>query len=181
VIISGGAIGSPQILQMSGVGPAAVLQAAGVEQVAELPVGENLQDHILVPIVFEAINGTTTMSEANALTTDQQVEYRLLDGGGFLSSSGVDLMAFWLTEEGKKQGYKFNDAQIHALQGQPLNEILAQNLGTDWETHWAGVPSDGVYMAPSLLHPKSVGTIKIKDADPLHHPAIQPVSEMRPE
>ena len=76
MIISGGAIGSPQILQMSGVGPAAVLQAAGVEQVAELPVGENLQDHILVPIVFEAINGTTTMSEANALTTDQQVEYR---------------------------------------------------------------------------------------------------------
>lgn len=174
-MISGGAIGSPQILQMSGIGPAAVLQKAGVDQIAELPVGKNLQDHILVPIVFEAINGTTTMSEANALTTDQQIEYQLLDGGGFLSSSGVDLLAFWLTEEGKKQGYTFNDAQIHMLQGQPLNEILSQNLGTDWETHWKGVPTDGVYMAPSLLHPKSVGTIEIKDSDPLHHPTIQPV------
>ena len=170
--MSGGAIGSPQILQLSGLGPKAVLEAAGVEQISELAVGENLQDHILVPLVFETINDSKPMSEARALTPDQMVEYQLLDGAGFLSSSGVDMMAFWLTEEGKKQGYTFNDAQIHALQGQPLNEALALNLGTDYETHWAGVPEDGVYLAPSLLHPKSVGSIEIKSADPLTHPTI---------
>ena len=125
VVVSGGAIGSPQILQLSGLGPKAVLEAAGVEQISELAVGENLQDHILVPLVFETINDSKPMSEARALTPDQMVEYQLLDGAGFLSSSGVDMMAFWLTEEGKKQGYTFNDAQIHALQGQPLNEALA--------------------------------------------------------
>ena len=161
-----------QILQLSGLGPKAVLEAAGVEQISELAVGENLQDHILVPLVFETINDSKPMSEARALTPDQMVEYQLLDGTGFLSSSGVDMMAFWLTEEGKKQGYTFNDAQIHALQGQPLNEALALNLGTDYETHWAGVPEDGVYLAPSLLHPKSVGSIEIKSDDPLTHPTI---------
>ena len=56
--------------------------------------------------------------------------------------------------------------------GQPLNEVLALNLGTDYETHWAGVPEDGVYVAPSLLHPKSVGSIEIKSDDPLTHPTI---------
>jgi choline dehydrogenase len=173
VVVSGGAIGSPQILQLSGLGPADVLAAAGVPQASELPVGRNLQDHILVPIVFETIGGAP-MSEARALSPDQLIEYQLLDGAGFLSSSGVDMMAFWLTEEGKKQGYTFNDAQIHALQGQPLNEALSKNLGTDYETHWKGVPEDGVYIAPSLLHPKSVGTVNIRDENPLTHPAIQP-------
>ena len=68
---------------------------------------------------------------------------------------------------------KFNDAQVMVAPAQLLNEMVALNLGTDYDTHWAGVPDDGVYLAPSLLHPKSVGTVEIKSADPLTHPTIQ--------
>jgi choline dehydrogenase len=55
VVLCGGAIGSPQVLLLSGVGPAAQLEALGIDVVADRPsVGENLHDHLLVPVVWRA-------------------------------------------------------------------------------------------------------------------------------
>lgn len=55
VVLSGGAIGSPQLLLLSGIGPAADLRALGIDVVADLPgVGENLHDHLLVPVVWRS-------------------------------------------------------------------------------------------------------------------------------
>ena len=55
VVVSGGTIGSPQLLLLSGVGPADHLRAVGVDVVADLPgVGENLHDHLLSPVIFSA-------------------------------------------------------------------------------------------------------------------------------
>ena len=62
-----GAIGSPQILQLSGLGPKAVLEAAGVEQISELAVGENLQDHLQIRCAYK-VEGVETLNErANSL------------------------------------------------------------------------------------------------------------------
>lgn len=55
IVLSGGAISSPQLLQLSGIGPADALRALGIDVVADLPgVGENLHDHLLVPVVWSA-------------------------------------------------------------------------------------------------------------------------------
>jgi choline dehydrogenase len=55
VVVSGGTIGSPQLLLLSGIGPADHLRAVGVDVVADLPgVGENLHDHLLSPVIFSA-------------------------------------------------------------------------------------------------------------------------------
>jgi choline dehydrogenase-like flavoprotein len=55
VVVSGGTIGSPQLLLLSGVGPADHLRAVGVDVVADVPgVGENLHDHVLSPVIFSA-------------------------------------------------------------------------------------------------------------------------------
>ena len=60
----GGAINSPQILQLSGIGPGALLQSLGIEVVHDLPgVGENLQDHIGGRIIYRCVDGTSTMNE----------------------------------------------------------------------------------------------------------------------
>ena len=58
-ILAAGAIGSPQILQLSGVGPGALLQERGVPFVHELPVGENLQDHLQLRMAFRVKNVMT--------------------------------------------------------------------------------------------------------------------------
>ena len=58
-ILAAGAIGSPQILQLSGVGPGALLQERGVPLVHELPVGENLQDHLQLRMAFRVKNVMT--------------------------------------------------------------------------------------------------------------------------
>jgi len=63
VILCGGAIGSPQTLQLSGIGPAARLQSHGIPVVADLPgVGENLQDHLQIRAVFK-VRGAATLNE----------------------------------------------------------------------------------------------------------------------
>ena len=57
VILCAGAIGSPQILMLSGVGPAGVLAERGIEVIADLPgVGRNLQDHLMAPVVWGTRN-----------------------------------------------------------------------------------------------------------------------------
>ena len=60
-ILSAGAIGSPQILQLSGIGPAALLQKHGIPLVHDLPVGENLQDHLQLRLAFK-IQGAPTLN-----------------------------------------------------------------------------------------------------------------------
>jgi len=68
VVLAAGAIGSPQLLQLSGVGPAALLRDHGIAVAHELPgVGENLQDHLQVRTVYK-VHGVTTLNQrANSL------------------------------------------------------------------------------------------------------------------
>ncbi|MDA9345607.1 GMC family oxidoreductase, partial [bacterium] len=61
VILSAGAINSPQILQLSGIGPADLLRSHGIEVIRDAPVGENFQDHLQIRAVFK-VNGTQTLN-----------------------------------------------------------------------------------------------------------------------
>ena len=64
VLLCGGSINSPQLLQLSGIGPGALLQSVGIPVVHDLPgVGENLQDHIGGRMIYRCIDGTVTMNE----------------------------------------------------------------------------------------------------------------------
>jgi choline dehydrogenase len=70
VILSSGTVGSPQILQLSGIGPAAQLASAGVDSRLDLPVGYNLQDHITATMYFSTPPGTLTW---NNLSTSGEI------------------------------------------------------------------------------------------------------------
>ena len=64
VILGGGAVNSPQLLQLSGIGPAALLQEHGIAVVADLPgVGENLQDHYVITRTYRLKPGTVSVNE----------------------------------------------------------------------------------------------------------------------
>jgi choline dehydrogenase len=116
VILCAGAIGSPQILQLSGIGPVQVLRDAGIEPRLDHPgVGENLQDHLQIRAVFGVRGVKTLNTMANSLWGKAMIglEYALLRSGP-MSMSPSQLGAFTRTSD----RYRWPNVQYHV---QPLS------------------------------------------------------------
>ncbi len=159
VVLSAGAIGSPQILQLSGVGPAALLKQLAIPVVHELPgVGQNLQDHLQIRLVFKTSQQTLN-DEVNSYFKQFKVglEY-IFKRSGPLTLAASQVVVFTKTRPEVSRP----DIQFHM---QPLS---------------ADKPGDGVHPFSAFttsvcqLRPHSRGYIEIKSRDPQQHPAIHP-------
>lgn len=163
VIVTSGAIGSPKIMMLSGVGPAAHLKDHGIEVVHDLPgVGENLTDHFGIDIVAE-LKAHTSLDKYNrphwALWAG--IEY-LLFRSGPVTSNVVEGGAFW--HSSRSAAGSVPDLQFHFLAG----------AGAE-----AGVPSvprgsSGVTLNSYTLRPKSRGTVRLRSADPAAAAVVDP-------
>jgi len=158
VILSAGAIGSPQILQLSGVGPAALLKEHGIEVEHNLPgVGENLHDHLQVRIIYKVKNVATLNERANSLfgKAAMGLEY-LLYRTGPLTMPPSQLGAFARSDASQPSANVEWHVQPLSLDkfGSPLHDFPA--------------------ITPSVcnLRPTSRGRVRIKSADPYAHPSI---------
>ena len=158
VILAAGAIGSPHILQLSGIGPAAVLKAAGVPVRHELAgVGENLQDHLQVRFVY-ACNATGSLNDVWHSRWQQLLtgmEY-VLTRRGILTIGAGAVGAFARS----RPDVELPDVQFHFL---PLS---ADRPGLGLHTF------SGVTATVCQLRPESRGTIAIASADPAAQPRI---------
>ena len=160
VILASGAIGSPQLLQLSGVGPAALLREHGIAVHHELPgVGENLQDHLQIRTVYKVRNTVTLNERAN------KHHHRLMMGlQYFLMKRGPLTMA-----PSQLGAFGKSDAALET----PNLEYHVQPLSLDKF-------GDPLHPFPAFtasvcnLRPTSRGTVRIKAADPRAHPAIRP-------
>jgi choline dehydrogenase len=160
VILSAGAVASPQLLQLSGIGPAALLQSKGIAVRQDLPgVGQNLQDHLQIRTVFKVKNTPTLNTLANSLWGKARIglEYLLIRSGP-MSMSPSQLGAF--TRSDPAQPYP--NIQYHV---QPLS---LDAFGSPLHTFNA--------MTASVcnLNPTSRGTVQIKTPDFHDAPAIAP-------
>jgi choline dehydrogenase len=167
VILAGGAIGSPQLLQLSGVGPAALLREHGVAVRHDLPgVGENLQDHLQIRTVYKVRNTVTLNERANKHhhRLMMGLEYFLLKRGP-LTMAPSQLGAF---------------AKSDASRETPNLEYHVQPLSLDKF-------GDPLHPFPAFtasvcnLRPTSRGTVRLKSTDPRAHPAIRPNYLATPE
>jgi choline dehydrogenase len=129
VILSAGSIGSPQILQLSGVGPAALLQQHGIPVVRDLPgVGENLQDHLQIRAVFKVSGVTTLNTMANSWFGKFKIglEYALKRSGP-MSMAPSQLGAF--TRSSPELPYPNIEYHVQPLSldafGEPLHDFNA--------------------------------------------------------
>ncbi|KAK7107382.1 glucose dehydrogenase [FAD, quinone]-like [Littorina saxatilis] len=175
VILSAGAIGSPQILMLSGVGPKKHLQEIGIPVKVDLPVGENLMDHPLffIPIT---VNATSTVLTEERLKNPWELVKYLSVGKGLLSSNyGLETIAFLSTKsELQKQGWP--NLQIHfagfipnrkfheafRFNEQSLSEIASRETQV------------GFSCVPTLLQPASRGTVRLQSTNSSHGPLIDP-------
>jgi choline dehydrogenase len=161
VILSGGSIGSPHILMLSGIGPAAHLKEKGVAVVHDLPgVGANLQDHLLSPVAFAVKRKTSR--HFNKLTALAWLGRYALFGSGPLDHPPVHTGAF----VGTKKGLRRPNLQFHVV---PWGRF-APNTDEPCD------PESGRYITlyPSLLYPESRGEIRLQSADPFAAPTIDP-------
>jgi choline dehydrogenase-like flavoprotein len=167
VILASGAIGSPQLLQLSGVGPAALLREHGLAVVHGLAgVGENLQDHLQIRTVYKVRNTVTLNERAN------NPWHRMM--------MGLEYFAFKrgpLTMAPSQLGaFAKSDAALET----PNLEYHVQPLSLDKF-------GDPLHPFPAFtasvcnLRPTSRGTVRIKGADPRAHPAIRPNYLATPE
>jgi choline dehydrogenase len=158
VILAAGAIGSPQILQLSGIGPADVLRAAGVPVRHELGgVGANLQDHLQVRFIYEC-KGRGSLNDvwhSPWLRLRAGLEYALSRRGILTIGAGV-AGAFARS----RPGVDLPDVQFHFM---PLS---ADRPGQGLHAF------SGVTLSVCQLRPESRGTLAIRSADPAAHPGI---------
>ena len=168
VIVTSGAIGSPKLLMLSGVGPAAVLGSHGIKVTQDLPgVGQNLTDHFGIDIVAE-LKGHDSLDKYNKLPwmVWAGIEYALFNAGP-VTSNVVEGGAFWHSGA----GLPYPDLQFHFLAG----------AGAE-----AGVPSvspgkSGVTLNSYTLRPKSRGSVTLRSADPRDKPIVDPNFLAEPE
>ncbi|MBM3539112.1 MAG: choline dehydrogenase [Alphaproteobacteria bacterium] len=167
VILAAGSIGSPQLLQLSGIGPAGLLREHGIAVRHELPgVGENLQDHLQIRTVFKVANTRTLNERANRLLgrIGMGLEYFLMRRGP-LTMAPSQLGAFARSDAAKDTANLEYHVQPLSLDkfGDPLHPFPAFTASV------------------CNLRPTSRGTVRIKSADPRAHPAIRPNYLATPE
>jgi choline dehydrogenase-like flavoprotein len=162
VILAAGAIGSPQILLLSGIGPAEELQAVGVTPRHELPgVGKNLQDHPFVTMNFEVRN-CDTLYKADS---PRQLAEWLLRRSGKLTSTVAEVCAFVRT----RPGLPAADIQFHM--GAAFYE---QHGAVEYDAHCGTI-------APTLVSPQARGEVTLRSSDPGEKPRILTNALTHPE
>jgi len=159
VILCTGAVGSPQVLQLSGIGPAALLKTHGVEVVHELPgVGENLQDHLQIRSVYSVDGVKTLNTMANSWWGKALIglEY-VVRRSGPMSMAPSQLGAFTRSDE----THEHPNIQYHV---QPLSlDAFGEPLH----------PFNAFTASVCNLNPTSRGAVRIRSADPNEAPSIR--------
>ena len=159
VILSAGAIGSPQILQLSGIGPGDLLQGLGIPIIKDLAgVGENLQDHLQIRSVYE-VNVPTFNEEINSLVGRMKIGLQYVFARSGPMSMGASQVCIFARS---RPGLDTPDIQFHF---QPLS---AEKPGI--EMH----PFSGITLSVCQLRPESKGRVQIISPDPKTYPAIHP-------
>jgi choline dehydrogenase len=160
VIVAAGAIGSPHLLMLSGIGAGAELRAAKVEPRHELPtVGKHLEDHLLAFVCHEAEAGSApTLSMPRLLWWMAQ---HMMSSGGPLAVGPVDAGAFVRS----RPDAPVPDVQFHFV---PFKAVVP--------TDGPIAPGFGRFasLMPGLIYPRSHGEIRLRSADPAEPPAIDP-------
>ena len=159
VILSSGAIGSPRLLQLSGIGPADDLQSLGIDVVYDQPnVGENLQDHLDLYAICEVTGPHTYDRFAKLhLSALAGLQY-IFTRKGPVASSLFETGGFWYADENARSP----DIQMHL------------GLGTGIEAGVEAMPNGGVTLNACHLRPRSRGSVRLQSADPKDMPLIDP-------
>lgn len=159
VILSAGAIGSPRVLQLSGIGPADHMTSLGIDVVFDQPqIGANLQDHLDLYCISELSGPYSYDRYAKPLWAALAGLQYLFNHSGPVASSLFETGGFWYADPSARSP----DIQFHL------------GLGTGIEHGVAKMPQGGFTLNSCFLRPNSRGTVRLQSCDPAKAPLIDP-------
>lgn len=159
VILSAGFVGSPQLLMLSGIGHADHLRRHGIEVLADLPVGDNLHDHLFHALTFHA---TSSTMRGNAFFFAKGLLQEVTRGDSFLANSVFESVGFVRTS----QATDVPDLQLHLLPWAYVSPNQDAPVRHDVD------PRPSITLLSTLIYPRSRGTLRLASADPTASPLI---------
>nr|WP_157345137.1 GMC family oxidoreductase N-terminal domain-containing protein [Nocardioides sp. MAH-18] len=160
VILSAGFVGSAQLLMLSGIGHAQHLRDHGIDVLADLPVGDNLHDHLFHALTFHVTS--TKMRGTPAYFAKGVLMETLRPGRTFLANSVFESVAFVRTS----QATDLPDLQLHLLPWAYVSPNQDEPIRHDVDKRTA------LTVLATLIYPKSRGTLRLASADPTAQPLI---------
>jgi choline dehydrogenase len=160
VILSAGFVGSAQLLMLSGIGHAQHLTEHGIQVVADLPVGDNLHDHMFHALTFHT---TSTKMRGTPFYFAKGVAKEVMrPGKSFLANTVFEAVAFMRTS----QATDVPDLQLHLL---PWSYVSPNQ---DEPVQHKVDPRTSITLLSTLIYPKSRGTLRLASSDPTAAPLI---------
>ncbi|KIY67011.1 GMC oxidoreductase [Cylindrobasidium torrendii FP15055 ss-10] len=181
VILAAGVMASPQLLMVSGIGPTDVLDAAGIEVVSELPgVGQHLQDHLLVSLYFENVNGTQTLGDLQESVNTPQYGAAVNTAVSYVnlvSLFGEDNKNTLVQEIQNTQSATPSDsdevkAGTEALWAKTV-DLFEAGTGASMEILMSVMGTGSIGFQASLQHPLSFGRLYVNSSDIFAKPIIE--------
>lgn len=164
VILSAGAISSPQILMLSGIGPEKHLTQLGIPVIEDLPVGETLYDHVTTLFVFSS-NISVYQS------TEQSVRDFLKGRGPLTRAKAFDAFGWFKTPLELTENYPDLEVLFSNISGNVATQRMYSWTDETFSVLNADVPNP-IAISFNFLNTKSVGTVKLKSACPYDYPII---------
>ncbi|XP_047346924.1 uncharacterized protein LOC124947997 [Vespa velutina] len=178
VILSAGAINSPQILMLSGIGPKEHLRQIGIPLLKDLRVGENLQDHVGMGGLTFLVDKPVAIVQKRFYGAPVTMHYAANGKGPMTTLGGIEGYAFINTKFANKS-IDYPDIQIHMAPaslnsdgGVQIKKVLGIKDEV-YDTVYDPIANkDAFTFIPLLLRPRSRGTVKLKSSNPFHNPII---------
>ena len=161
VILAGGAYGSPQLLMLSGIGPAGHLKERGIKTLHDLPgVGQNLQDHVTTVLIYRSprADASLGLSMTGAWSMLKSVFEWRRRRTGWVTSNISETQAF-ISTEGRPE---HPDIQLALCTGMIDDHSRKMHLGHGYTLH------------VTLMRPHSRGSVQLQSANPMDAPLIDP-------
>ncbi|XP_059179185.1 L-sorbose 1-dehydrogenase-like [Physella acuta] len=174
VLLSAGTVGSAKLLLLSGVGPRSHLEKLKIPVIADLPVGENLQDRFTYEFPV-AIKAPISITEERLQSFWENVKYKLVGKGMLASPNGIEVIAYTNTERNKDISWP--DLQV-VFKGMLLSTNYGKTIGFSNETLSELASrtkyTNGMACYSTVLRPHSRGTIRLENSSPRSQPLIDP-------
>ncbi|XP_044738785.1 glucose dehydrogenase [FAD, quinone]-like [Chrysoperla carnea] len=178
VILSAGVFGSPQLLMLSGVGPKDHLSELDIPVIQNLQVGQNLHDHLCFLGLTFLINTTASFSFTKFMQPSSIIDYVFAGNGPLTSLGGVEALGYIKTNV-STDPRDFPDIELIFLGGSINSDsgrVQAEKFGITkefYKEYFAPINERECWsIMPVLLHPKSIGFMRLKSKNIFHHPIL---------